>query len=150
MQLVVDNERAMEALGARLASACVQGALIFLKGDLGAGKTTLVRGLLRCLGYQGVVKSPTYTLIETYEVQGRYVHHLDLYRLHDPEELDYLGVREFREGRAICLIEWPEQAAEQLMQADLLIHIDYEGRGRKVKIVANTSVGKEMVDLIQQ
>lgn len=150
MQLAVASEQEMEALGARLAEASVHGGLIFLKGNLGAGKTTLVRGFLRRLGYQGIVKSPTYALIESYEIEGRFVHHLDLYRLQDPEELEYLGFRELQQGEAICLIEWPEKAAEQLMQADLVIQIDYAGQERSVKIATNTSVGREMVDLIQQ
>ena len=150
MNLVIKNEKAMEALGARIATSCIDGALIFLKGNLGAGKTTLVRGLLRSLGYQGIVKSPTYALIESYDIHGRQVYHLDLYRLSDPEELDYLGVREFRDGQAICLIEWPEKAAEQSLQADMVIQIDYAGEGRNIKIEAKTSVGEKMVDLLQK
>jgi len=149
MKLIVENETAMEALGGRIARVSGQGALIFLLGDLGAGKTTLVRGLLRQLGHRGKVKSPTYALIEQYEIDNRHIYHLDLYRLTDPEELEYLGIREFREGASICLIEWPQNGAQGVVQPDLTIHIHYENKGRCVEFIENTSVGKKMVDLLQ-
>ena len=148
MEVVVENEQAMEHLGGCIADSCQNGSLIFLSGDLGAGKTTLVRGLLRRFGYQGNVKSPTYTIVETYDISNRRIYHLDLYRLHDPEELEYLGVREFSGDKVICLIEWPEQGAEVMLTPDLVVQIGYEGKGRRVKIQKKTSVGVEMVDLL--
>ncbi len=148
MKRVVENEKSMESLGRRVASVCTQGALIFLQGDLGAGKTTLVRGLLRELGHDGRVKSPTYALIEEYRIGCRLVYHLDLYRLSAPEELEYLGIREFSGGLNLCLIEWPERGAQGLLEADLTIRIEYEGRARCVELIGNTSVGKKMVDLL--
>lgn len=149
MKLIIDDAQHMEKLGGLLIEGCPQGGLVFLKGNLGAGKTTLVRGLLRAVGYEGNVKSPTYTLIESYDINGRTIHHLDLYRLGDPEELEYLGVRELSDARSLCLIEWPEKAAEHVMSPDLVVEIDYAGQGRQVKIVANTSVGQKMVDHIR-
>ncbi len=109
-RLVLSDEFSQEALGARLADVCTVPMLIFLEGDLGAGKTTLARGFLRGLGHRGAVKSPTYTLIEPYEIDGRKVYHLDLYRVADPAELDYLGLREMLAEEAVLLIEWPERA----------------------------------------
>ncbi len=148
MKRVVEDEKSMEALGRRIASVCTQGVLIFLQGDLGAGKTTLVRGVLRELGHDGQVKSPTYALIEEYRIARRIIYHLDLYRLSDPEELEYLGIREFSGGSNLCLIEWPERGAQGLLEADLTIRIEYEGLARCVELVGNTSVGKKMVDLL--
>jgi len=135
---------ATAAYGARLAGCCEAGLLVFLQGELGAGKTTLVRGLLRALGYAGPVKSPTYTLVESYRLRGLAVHHLDLYRLGDAEELEWLGIRELLAGDALCLIEWPERGAGVLPQADLLLLLDYQGQGRRVHLEALTSRGVEV------
>lgn len=150
MSLQINSEQEMEALGARLAQACLQtpGVIIFLEGNLGAGKTTLVRGLLRALGYNGNVKSPTYALVENYELQGWHIYHLDLYRLRDAEELEYLGLRDFVAPQTICLIEWPMNGADRLLQPDLTVQIDYLPSGRMVKIHKKTSVGEKVADLV--
>jgi tRNA threonylcarbamoyladenosine biosynthesis protein TsaE len=132
---------ATEACGARLAGCCEAGLLVFLQGELGAGKTTLVRGLLRALGYAGPVKSPTYTLVESYRLRGLAVHHLDLYRLGDAEELEWLGIRDLLAGDALCLIEWPERGAGVLPQPDLLLRLDYQGQGRRVHLETLTERG---------
>ena len=134
--LYIENEAAMMAFGGQIAAQFPEGGIVLLKGDLGAGKTTLVRGLLRHLGHQGNVKSPTYTLVEPYELNGRKVYHFDLYRLGDPEELEYMGGRDYWESDALCLIEWPEQAQGYLPEADLKLEISYQGTGRNIKITS--------------
>lgn len=135
----------MEGLGARLATRLAAGMVVFLRGELGAGKTTLVRGVLRGLGYDGAVKSPTYTLVEPYQLGGRTVYHFDLYRLTDPEELEFLGVRDYLQGSGICLIEWPERGAGVLPAADLEIGIDATTEGRVVRMTAHTAAGTAVV-----
>lgn len=124
---------ATEAQGARLARRLKPGMIVYLQGDLGAGKTTLVRGLLRALGYQGPVKSPTYTLVESYFLaDDRIVHHLDLYRLGDPEELEWIGIRDLLTDQAICLIEWPDRGAGMLPPADVTLSLAVDGCGRRI------------------
>ena len=130
----IENEAAMMSFGGEIADQFPDGGIVILKGDLGAGKTTLVRGLLRHLGHKGIVKSPTYTLVEPYDLKGRKVYHFDLYRLGDPEELEYMGGRDYWESDALCLIEWPEQAEGYLPEADMTIEISYQDTGRSVCI----------------
>jgi tRNA threonylcarbamoyladenosine biosynthesis protein TsaE len=128
------DEAAQLAWGAALADALGGvGGLVCLFGDLGAGKTTLVRGLLRALGHSGPVRSPTYTLIETYDTASVRVHHLDLYRLADAEELEYLGIRDLFDGSSLVLVEWPERGIGVLPEPDLGIRIDVRGRGRLLR-----------------
>ncbi|MEN8260793.1 MAG: tRNA (adenosine(37)-N6)-threonylcarbamoyltransferase complex ATPase subunit type 1 TsaE [Pseudomonadota bacterium] len=135
--------------GADLFNAVQKGSLIFLYGDLGAGKTTLVRGYLRAAGYQGAVKSPTYTLVEEYFIGGRRIYHFDLYRLGDPEELEWMGVRDYLSGEAICLVEWPERGAGVLPQPDLRIRIATAGLGRTVQVEFFGDVGLAIADRLK-
>lgn len=146
MKQFIPNTEAMEAFGGQLARACKGRGVIFLDGDLGAGKTTLARGLIRSLGYTGHVKSPTYTLIEPYELAEATVYHLDLYRLVSPEELELLGFRDLTSADALLLVEWPERAAGELMQPDLTISLAIEGDGRELTLSAHTPQGQEMAD----
>ena len=134
MILTAKGEQQQERLGGLLAQVVPQGFVIYLNGELGTGKTTLVRGFLRGLGYQGAVKSPTYTLLEPYELPDRHCYHLDLYRLVDPEELEYLGLRELDRTDAITLVEWPKMGEGALPMADLQIDISYEGEGRLIQL----------------
>ena len=117
LDFILDSAAATEALGARLAHVLTPGCILYLRGDLGAGKTTLVRGLLHGLGYPGIVKSPTYTLVEPYAIGKWRLFHWDLYRLADPEELEYLGLREQLDGETALLIEWPERGPGELPPA---------------------------------
>lgn len=114
------------------------GPLVFLEGQLGAGKTTLVRGILRALGHEGSVKSPTYTLLEPYEVAGRTIYHFDLYRIGDSEELDFIGMDELVDADALKLIEWAERGAERLPAPDVTIRLSLEGEGRHVEVSVNS------------
>lgn len=149
------DEAATEALGKQLAAAYVSAGfsrlLIFLEGDLGAGKTTLTRGFLRGLGMSGKVKSPTYTLVEPYEIQQGartlQVYHFDLYRLSDPEELTYIGAEDYFAEEAVSLVEWPQQGAGLLPKADLEIRLEYQLPGRVLHIQSNSPEGEKLVQL---
>lgn len=144
MQRLIMGEEAMLAAGAALARGCPLGPVIlYLVGDLGAGKTTLARGFLRGLGYAGAVKSPTYTLLESYEAAGRTVHHFDLYRLVDPGELEYLGLRDCLTDNAVLLIEWPARGGTHVPPPDVVLRLDHAGDGRSLRGEARTGPGAE-------
>lgn len=141
---IIPDEKAMMKFGGEIADQFPKGGIILLNGDLGSGKTTFVRGLLRHLGFEGTVKSPTYTLVEPYEIEtqnrdqvtshitSRKIYHFDLYRLGDPEELEYMGGRDYWSNDSLCLIEWPEMAFGYLPEADLSLTILYAGNQRMV------------------
>jgi len=135
---------ATEQLGARLA-ASVTPAVVYLIGDLGAGKTTLVRGFIHALGYTGKVRSPTYTLVEPYTCERCQVFHLDLYRLADAEELEWLGLRDMLAESALLMVEWPERGNGFLPPADLTVYLDYSGDGREARLVAASEAGKQLL-----
>lgn len=141
----LNNEAQQLAFAAKVASAITAGMVIFLNGDLGTGKTTFVRGFLNALGYQGIVKSPTYTLVEPYQFADYSVYHFDLYRLADPEELEYAGGRDYFDGHSISLIEWPEKAEGYLPIADIILHLSYANSGRDIELVANSEPGKKVM-----
>lgn len=145
---VVANEADMVALGESFGRALArraQGTTFYFNGDLGAGKTTLCRGILRAFGHQGAVKSPTYTLVEPYEFGTRTVYHFDLYRLGNAEELEYMGIRDYTAGDAICLFEWPERGAGFIPKADWVIAVTTEGAGRKVVAAAQSPAGEALL-----
>jgi len=139
------DEDATLALGAALAPALEPGLAIHLRGELGAGKTTLVRGVLRGLGWQGPVKSPTYTLVELYELSRLHLHHFDFYRFHDPREWIDAGFRETFNGRSVSLVEWPEKAGALLPPPDVEITLASSGSGRSASLRANSPTGREFL-----
>lgn len=144
----IDNETDMVALGeqwGRVLAMQPAAATLFLMGDLGAGKTTLSRGILRAFGHTGAVKSPTYTLVEAYEFAGRTVYHFDLYRLGDAEELEYMGIRDYFDGGSICLIEWPTRGAGVLPAPDWQIEVNVDGSGRRIRVNALSLVGESLL-----
>ncbi|OUR81437.1 tRNA (adenosine(37)-N6)-threonylcarbamoyltransferase complex ATPase subunit type 1 TsaE [Cycloclasticus sp. 46_120_T64] len=132
--MIIKDEQAMLDAGAKLALQLQPGMLVFLQGDLGAGKTTLVRGVLRGLGHQGAVKSPTYNLVEAYLINEQTLFHFDLYRLMDDEELEYMGMRDYLNKESICFIEWPDKGAGFLPEPDMLLEIKINGCQRELLV----------------
>lgn len=145
----LDGETQTLALGAALGRSLVPGLVIYLKGVLGAGKTTLARGILRGLGYRGKVKSPSYTLVELYEVSSLYLYHFDFYRLENPLGWIDAGLREYFGGSAVCLVEWPEKAAGTLPPADIEIELALAGNARDIRITAHSSAGLRCVSVLR-
>lgn len=130
------------ALGAAVAAQCAPGTRIHLDGELGAGKTTFARGFLQALGHKEKVRSPAYTLVESYQTGHGPVFHFDLYRLKTPGELEAMGFRDYFDGSGICLVEWPQRAESLLGTPDLHVLIQPEGSGRRFEFVAHTSRGR--------
>lgn len=149
IKLNLADEAATESFAARL-SVCIQpGMVIYLTGDLGAGKTTLVRALLKALGYSGHVKSPTYTLLEHYEIGGLHLLHFDLYRFDSSDEWKQAGFRDEFDQRNICLIEWPEKAQGLVPAADIIIAFEILPGSRNLKIRAPTQSGRKCLKYLQ-
>lgn len=146
------DEAATALFGARLGRAWrgEQQCVILLEGDLGAGKTTLVRGLLRDAGERGSVRSPTYTLIEPYTLGARRVLHLDLYRLGDPEELEFLGLRDELGPGVLVLVEWPQRGSGALPGEDLIVRLEHVGDGREVGVSARSAQGEAMLQVLAE
>lgn len=145
MRLAVSSPEEMELFAACCAGFPDDGFRLYLQGELGAGKTTFVRGLLRALGYRGVVKSPTYTLVEDYHAASRRIYHFDLYRLAAPAELADIGYRDYFDGDSICLVEWPERGEKCLPSPDLLVNISIGQDSRIVTCNAHTAPGEQLL-----
>lgn len=145
MELILPDEAATIALGRRLAAALPDGLVAFLHGDLGAGKTTFARAFLQALGVGERVKSPTYSLVEGYELGERQAFHLDLYRIADPGELEWLGLDALSDPAALVLVEWPERGTGALPAPDLIVHLAYAGAGRKALMEPRTERGRQVV-----
>ena len=145
----IQNEQGMlefaATVSAAIKNALIDTLVIFLQGPLGAGKTTFTRGFLQAMGHKGNVKSPTYTLVEPYEINNQTIYHFDLYRLNDPEELEYLGIREYLTNEAICLIEWPEKGTGIITAKDLVMSISGVDSTRIVNIEATSVAGEELL-----
>jgi tRNA threonylcarbamoyladenosine biosynthesis protein TsaE len=141
--LFLADEESTVAFGQRLAEACAGKALITLSGNLGTGKTTLTRGIIRAFGHQGAVKSPTYTLVEPYDLCGFNIFHFDLYRLEDPEELEFIGFWDYLEEDALIIIEWPEKAGHVLPPVDLALTLRIQDKGREISWTAHTGRGEQ-------
>ena len=158
MHLHLPDLAATGRLGAQLAGMLRPGLKIYLSGDLGSGKTTLVRAMLLAAGHSGRVKSPTYTLVELYVISTLYLYHFDFYRFRDPEEWQDAGFREHFDGSAVCLVEWPEKAAGLLPPADLDISIQINPTApgardthdtRDIAITANSAYGENCLTALQ-
>jgi len=148
VECVVASVDDMERLGKELIDRRGGNHLIYVNGPLGAGKTTLVRGMLRALGHTGAVKSPTFTLVEPYAFDDFAFYHFDLYRLQDPRELEFLGVRDYLHGKGVCAVEWAERAQNVLPTPDLDIMITPTGTGRMVRITAQSESGRTLLDAL--
>ena len=134
MKIILLNEHDTEQLGSELWRVLPDKGLVFLNGELGAGKTTLTRGVLRASGHKSAVKSPTYTLVEEYDTPKGKFFHFDLYRVKDPEELEWIGIRDYLEQQGLCFIEWPELGKGHLPVPDIVITMKAEGEGRMAEI----------------
>lgn len=153
ISLILPNTQATVALGEQLAQVIKQldfGMVVYLNGSLGAGKTTLTRGFVQGMGHQGNVKSPTYTLVEPYDLTPWQVYHFDLYRLSDPEELEYMGIRDYFIGKSCTFIEWPEKGQGAIASADLIINLAYSGEQRTVELFAKSTTGQSVLALLTQ
>ena len=141
----IESAHAMESLGARLAAIIRPPLLITLRGPLAAGKTTLVRGLVHGFGIAGAVKSPTFTLVESYHLDALNIHHFDLYRLSDAEELEFIGIDDYFDERALLVVEWPERGERVLPAADVNIAITIKGESREVVLEGHSEAGIKLL-----
>lgn len=141
----VPNERACDEVARRLATCLISPLVLTFSGELGTGKTTFIRAMLRALGVQAAIKSPTFSLVESYSYQKMQIHHFDLYRIHDATELEYIGFRDYFSDDSICCIEWPERAGSSLMFVDIHFSLAIHGSGRLMTLRALSATGEMIV-----
>ncbi|MCH4294552.1 tRNA (adenosine(37)-N6)-threonylcarbamoyltransferase complex ATPase subunit type 1 TsaE [Shewanella sp. 3B26] len=150
VKIFLENDAQTVEIGQKLAQRIRPPLTLYLTGELGAGKTTLSRGLIQSLGHKGAVKSPTYTLVEPYELPGVEVYHFDLYRLADPEELEFMGIRDYFSDTSLCIVEWPDRGQGLLPEADLHLHLAYSGAGRELNIHAGSEAGRAVIEQLAE
>jgi len=150
LSIELTDEQATHHLGKLIAENLAFPFVCYLHGELGVGKTRLVRAIIQSLGYDGNVKSPTYTLVEPYQFEDKMVYHFDLYRLSDPEELDYLGIRDYFEQHSAVFIEWPDKGRGWLAEADVALSLSFNQQGRSCCIEARTDLGKLLIQKLKQ
>ncbi|PCK09424.1 MAG: tRNA (adenosine(37)-N6)-threonylcarbamoyltransferase complex ATPase subunit type 1 TsaE [Alteromonadaceae bacterium] len=143
-EFLVDEQATVDC-GKRLGKQLLTGGVVYLLGDLGTGKTTLSRGILNACGYDGAVKSPTYTLVEPYELDELQLFHFDLYRLLDPEELEYMGVRDYFQPSHLCLVEWPCRGLGVIPQADVIVELTVADHGRTIHLSHESTRGEQLL-----
>ncbi len=143
------TEQASEKIATRIADCLTSPLILTFSGDIGAGKTTFIRAMLRSLGVKSAIKSPTFSLVESYQHLHWHIHHFDLYRIHDEAELDYIGFRDYFKDNAICCIEWPERATDYLAWADIGFTLSTKGRGREMQIEAFSPAGKVVLSYMK-
>jgi tRNA threonylcarbamoyladenosine biosynthesis protein TsaE len=149
-QFIAENEEGTHTIASALAKACFPGLIIFLQGPLGAGKTSFARGFIQSLGYAEKIKSPSYTIAESYSMADWTLHHLDLYRIHHPLELDSIGIQDYFDGEAITLVEWPEHGDGMLPPADIICALAPHLNGRRILIQTHSPKGKSALDTLQE
>lgn len=143
--ITINNETELQKVGAQFASVCRPPLVVYLLGQLGAGKTTFTRGFLVGMGYDGKVKSPTYTLVEPYLFDTVAIFHFDFYRIHDPEELELMGIREYFNDNSICLIEWPQQGLERIPEPDIVCSLTIVDEGRRLELESQSKFGEQIL-----
>lgn len=148
-QYIVPDETAMAKLAARFSACLTAPLLLTFNGEIGTGKTTFIRAMLRSLGITGPIKSPTFSLVESYTHNHLLIHHFDLYRIQDEVELEYFGFRDFLSPNAICCIEWPERTSFCLEMADIACSFSIEGSGRRLDFNALTAPGKNVLACVK-
>lgn len=145
LKLYLPDLLATQALASAIAKVLRPGLCIYLHGDLGAGKTTLVRAMLQALGHTGAIKSPTYTVVESYFIDSLELYHFDLYRVSDPAELDFIGIRDYSTATAICIFEWATNGVGNIPHPDIEIFLEFQFPGRQIRLMANTNKGLEVL-----
>ncbi|MDI9818424.1 tRNA (adenosine(37)-N6)-threonylcarbamoyltransferase complex ATPase subunit type 1 TsaE [Tatlockia sp. PL877] len=148
IQIGLADEASSESLAYRLAGCLFSPLILAFSGEIGSGKTTLIRAMLRALGVTTAIKSPTFSLIESYQCNHLQIHHFDLYRIHDEAELEYIGFRDYFNEDAVCCIEWPEKAGQSLEQVDIHFELTLNGDGRLLTVQASSPAGEEILSCL--